>query len=227
VTFTPSGVGSRSATLYLTSNAPGSPHTVPLTGTGTDFGLAAQADGSTSATVNAGGTATYNLQVAPTGFSGPVALACAFQGSTPRGASCAVLPGSVTVNGTDPAPFTVSVATTARTLATPQIQAPPPAETDWGRHALPLLMALVMLAILAAAAPRFIRAHGGLKFAATGVVLAATLLVLLAWAACGGGGGGGGTTPTPTGTAAGTYTLTVTGTAGGASRTTGLSLTVS
>jgi hypothetical protein len=223
VTFTPSATGNRSATLTVTGTA------VALTGTGTDFGLGAASGGSTSKTVSAGGTATFNLQVTPTGFSGPVTLACAFQGSTPRGASCSVSPSSVTVNGTDPAAFTVSVTTTARALATPQMQAPPPAGTDWGRHALPLLMALVMLAMLAAkrravAPPR--AAHAGLRSGATGLLLAGTLLVVLVWAACGGGGGGG-TTPTPTGTPAGTYTLTVTGTAEGANRTTGLTLTVS
>ena len=34
VAFTPSAAGARSASLRITDNAPGSPHTVPLTGTG-------------------------------------------------------------------------------------------------------------------------------------------------------------------------------------------------
>lgn len=36
VTFTPIALGARSASLVITDNAPGSPHTVPLSGTGTD-----------------------------------------------------------------------------------------------------------------------------------------------------------------------------------------------
>ena len=113
VTFMPTATGAATGSVTITDDAPGSPHTVALTGTGTDFALAVQSGGSTSATVSAGQTATYDLQITPTGFSGNVMLACAFQGSTPRGASCSVSPGALTLNGSDPGTFTANVATTA------------------------------------------------------------------------------------------------------------------
>jgi hypothetical protein len=218
VTFRPTVGGPRSATLSFSDNATGSPHTVPLTGTGTDFTLAAASGGSTSATANAGQTATYNLQIAPAGLSGSAALSCSWTGSQPTGTNCTVSPTSVNLDGTNAAPFTVTVTTTARSLAGPRPHSWPPARII-GHRAVPLavwLLGLMMLVTLAA--PRRRRVYAS---------LAVSMLFVLLWAACGGGGGGGGgTTPPPTGTPAGTYTLTVTGTASGVSRTTSLTLKV-
>jgi len=42
VTFTPAGGGTRNGTLSVTDNAPGSPHTVPLTGNGVGFSISPQ-----------------------------------------------------------------------------------------------------------------------------------------------------------------------------------------
>jgi chitodextrinase len=42
VSFTPANAGARSASIVITDNAPGNPHTVALTGVGTGFGVAPQ-----------------------------------------------------------------------------------------------------------------------------------------------------------------------------------------
>jgi len=77
ITFKPTTVGSRSATLTITDNAPGSPHNVSLAGTAVDFAINPAAGSSTSATVTAGQTANYSLSVAgTTGFAGTVTLTC-------------------------------------------------------------------------------------------------------------------------------------------------------
>jgi hypothetical protein len=215
VTFRPTAAGTRNGLLTITTSAAGSPHMVALSGTGTDFAIAAASGGSTSATVNAGQTATYNLQVAPTGFSGNVALSCAWTGSQPRGTNCTVSPTSVNVDGTNAAPFTATVTTTARSLAGPRPEVRPPL-SDHPRGVPLAVLLLGLLMLITVTVPRQQRMYVRLGLAMALVVL---------WAAC---GGGGGATPPPsqTGTPAGTYTLTVSGTASGISRTATLTLKV-
>ena len=215
ITFKPMATGNRTGTLTISDNAPGTPHTVALSGTGTDFSLGAASGGSTSATVNAGQTATYNLQIAPTGFSGSVALSCTWTGSQPRGTNCTVSPTSVNLDGTNPAPFTATVTTMARSLAGPRPDSWPPARI--GHRAVPLVVWLLgLMVLLTLAAPRRRRVYAS---------LAVSMLIVLLWAACGGGGGAP-APPPQTGTPAGTYTLTITGTASGVSKTASLTLKV-
>jgi len=66
VTFTPTATGSRTGSLTIMDNAPGSPQSVSLSGTGVspNLGLSVASGGSISATVAAGGTATYKLTLA-------------------------------------------------------------------------------------------------------------------------------------------------------------------
>ena len=225
VTFTPTTTGARSGNLTVTSDGTESPHVVNLSGTGTDFALDVQSGGATSATVSAGSTATFNLQIEPTGFVGNVSLGCAFQGTTPRGASCSVTPNSVELNGTDPSPFKVNVSTTARSLAVPRGPELPPMHAPWVRHAVPLLLGLMMLML--AIKSRRVKESAAADATRAWPPLYATLLIVMLWAACGGGGGGGGTpTPPQVGTPAGNYTLTLTATTGGVSKTQNLTLRV-
>ncbi|MFB3921475.1 MAG: choice-of-anchor D domain-containing protein [Terriglobia bacterium] len=219
VTFAPSAAGPRAGTLTITTNDVASPAVVALVGTGTDFAVGTQTGGSLSATVTAGATGVYNLQIAPTGLSGSVSVTCAFQGSTPRGAGCSVASSPVSVNGVDPAPFTVNATTTARSLVAPQGNRHP--RGGGYPPLIPVALGLMLLAAVAAVTHR--RSSPALRWAP----LAATLLLLVFWTACGGGGGGGGGGgTTPRGTPAGTYNLTVTATSGGVSRTAALTLTV-
>jgi hypothetical protein len=77
VSFAPLGTGSRSATITLTDDAPNSPQVINLGGNATPaVTLGPAPGGSTSATVSAGQTAVYNLQITPgAGYTGSVALA--------------------------------------------------------------------------------------------------------------------------------------------------------
>lgn len=223
ITFAPTATGVRDSTLTITHNAAGSPHIVTLKGMGTDFAVSIP-PGEDSKTVNAGQTAAYGLQLTPTGFSGNVALGCAFQDKTPRGASCSVNPTSVTLSGTDAGPFTVNVSTTARSLAGPRGPALPPSSNPWARRFAPLLLGimLLMLAVVAVSGRRHLPVSTPARLWAP---LAAAMLFVLLWAACGGGGGSP-PPPPPSGTPIGTYTLTLTATAGGVSKTSTLTLKV-
>jgi hypothetical protein len=193
---------------------------VSLTGTGTDFSLSADP---TSRSVTAGQSAAYTLSVNPiSGFNQAVSLSCTV---APVGPTCSFSSNSVTPDGTNPASVTVTVTTTARAMA-PVPRTPIPPFGD-----VPPQVVVLWLLGLALMAARFNRrrsdpsnSHAHISAART--ALAATMLLVLLWAAC----GGGGTRVQPPdgdGTRAGDYTLTVTGTSSGVERTTTLSLTVS
>jgi hypothetical protein len=197
LTFNPTASGARSATLTIADNASGSPHTVALSGTGTDFSITATQG--TSATVVAGQTATYNLALGGTsGFNGTVALSCS---GAPVLSSCTVTPSSISLSGAISTNASVSVSTTAHGMAMPSRLDPPPM--------LPLTVALVWLvlaALLTSATPwRFRRTQ---EPQPSRLRLIASLLIVIvaagAISSCSGGGGG---------TPAGTYNLTVTATA--------------
>jgi len=116
VTFAPTSTGSRTGLLTMVDTAPGSPHSVALSGTGASpsVGLAVLAGGSTSATVAAGGTASYTLSIGGAGMSGTASITCS---GAPQGANCN-LPATATVNATTPGDFNVQVTTTSRSTAT-------------------------------------------------------------------------------------------------------------
>jgi hypothetical protein len=223
VTFTPTATGTRTATLTITHNAPapGSTADVSLSGAGANFSVDAASGSSIEQTVAAGSTATYNLTITPNGFSGTASLSCTWVSTQPRGTSCAVLPGTVTLSGTTPQNATVRVTTTKGSMVGPSLRLPPPGVGS--RLMVPWflwLAGLGMLAMLAAGS------RGNQRvWLRRATPFGALLFFILLWSACGGGGGGGGGT-TPTGTPAGTYTLKVTATAGGVSRDVTLTLHV-
>jgi hypothetical protein len=80
VTFTPSAIGARSATLTVSSSDPNGPATIPLSGSGLmagSFILTVNGASAAAATVASGSPATYTLLLTPAnGFNGPVALTC-------------------------------------------------------------------------------------------------------------------------------------------------------
>ena len=232
VTFSPKATGSREGTLTIATNAYGGLHTVDLSGPGTDIALAVASGGSNSITVNAGQTATYNLQIEPMGYAGTVSVSCTWANGQPHGTSCTVSPSTVNLDGSNASPFTVAVSTTRRSLALGGPKGtPPPPGRNW-----PLLLWLLMITMLArqvavAAVCHRRRGRGtvsptrtpALQWVSVGVAV----MVVVLWTTCGGGGGGSAPPPPPqTGTPAGTYSLTVTATSAGVSKTTSLTLMV-
>ncbi len=217
VTFTPRTSGARTATLNVTDSDPSSPQTASLTGTGDDYQLTAASNGSLTATVKAGATASYSLAVTPDmTFSGTVTLSCPLANTLPTNATCTANPTTVNVTAGSPAPFSVMIATMAASL--------PPPQTDRGpRPLFPALVAAFLLAaVLFLRARRcrpVARAHFALRFSIQSLLVA----VLLFLAGC---HGGSSTSTTTTPTPVGTYMVTINGNAQNATRAVTLTLIV-
>ena len=81
------------------------------------FGLSAGTGGNTSATIQAGQNATFNIALNPQGFTGTIAFACS---GAPAGTTCSVSPNSVSVNAASASvPITVTVSGTQNARAVP------------------------------------------------------------------------------------------------------------
>ncbi|WP_162537524.1 choice-of-anchor D domain-containing protein [Granulicella sp. WH15] len=118
VTFTPSAVGSATATLTIADNAPGSPQSSTLTGTGT--ASPAAADFTVTATpasqsITSGSSAAYSVNVASTGGAFAQAVALAASG-LPAGATVSFSPASVTP-GDSAAQSTMTIRTASPQMA--------------------------------------------------------------------------------------------------------------
>jgi Abnormal spindle-like microcephaly-assoc'd, ASPM-SPD-2-Hydin/Beta-propeller repeat len=194
VVFSPSVAGQRSGSLTITDNAPNSPQTVSLAGTGmAPVAIGLQSGGSASVTVASGGTATYNLALsAQPGFSGSLQLSCS---GAPEYAACSVNPSTTTLTAGGSANFVVTVTTTAQQAAVI------PERTTLRLAGLGIASLLVW--------PLLARVR---RLCSCALCLLAVCIAVTA-IGCGGGSGGsnGGTSP-PTSyvTPAGSYTLTVT-----------------
>jgi hypothetical protein len=214
VAFKPQAGGSRTGSLSIADDAANSPQTVALSGTGQDFAVSAS---TTSATVTAGQAASYTLSLASQGgFSGAVALTCT---GAPSAATCSLTPSSVTLAATGTTQVTVGVATTARSVAPPARHGHPPGPVSPGL--LRLFALLIALGMLACRRPCLAPARRGLLWAP----LAAALLFVTLWTACGGSAGTSGPPPL-SGTPAGTYTLSVAASGSGLTNNTSLTLVV-
>jgi hypothetical protein len=226
VTFTPSSSGTRAAAISIADNAAGSPQTVALSGSGVAISLTAT--GATSATVSAGQTATYNLQLSATGGvstdSFSVTVACT---GAPALSSCTAPASAVVVTPAAPSKFNVTASTTAPSTALlipeprsgPRMQPPP-------LRLLPLANLATLLAVLAMLLWMQNPANRRRAVRVTLVLGLVLLPVSAAIFASGCASAGSSPTPTSPGTAAGTYTLTVTATVQGTSQTTKLTLIV-
>jgi hypothetical protein len=221
VTFTPAATGNRAASITITDNISGSPQSVSLTGTGTDFSLAAAAGANcpaggnctTSSIISAGQTVTYDLQISPvSGFNGTVALSCS---GAPAPSTCAVSPTSAPPNGSSSYAFTVTVNNTANALTLPLLE-PTSVPRLPIRFGIPLVYVLALMFLLAW--------MGIYRRQTKRLAIPAVALLILSLGyltGCGGGGSGGPIVKPPT-----VATITVTGTSGGVNRALPLSLTI-
>lgn len=200
ITFKPTAGGIRNATLSITDNASGSPHTANVSGTGQDFSITPP---TSTTTITAGQTASFVLTIGSTGgLAGPVSLTCT---GAPTAGSCSVLPNSVTASGS-PSTVTVSVTTMARTsamLARPGLR-PGRLEFALWFGGIPVI---VLLGGTGATRQRR---------RARRLVLFALLIMMVGWAGC---GGGNSSTRVENGTPAGTYQVTLNATYGSGSAT--------
>ena len=221
VTFSPLAGGQRTAQLLLTDNAPGSPHTVSLTGGATNpFVLSTSGSASPAATITAGSTAQFSMQLSTAlGVSGSVQLQCS---GVPQSATCSI-PASVAISGGTITPFTVAVATAAAGVSpgSPDSPGSPAAARPW--QITPLELPFTALASLLAIGAMLCllgkrntsvagRAAKAARLAHGMAALALILMVTLA--GCGGGSGGSSsgsnTAATTTGTGVSTSTSTTT-----------------
>jgi len=204
---------SASAALTETINAP------------SDFAIGVAAGGSTSATVKAGQTAMYALQLslAAGAAANQIAVTVSCTGA-PFRATCSGPASAVTVTQAGPTTVAVSVSTTANGLLIPAPRSSWP-KMPWNHlpihWVLPMLLVLLWLRRCKQTA-----ASGRIAGAGRPAFIASILLFAMgaAMSGCGGvvGGGGGGASGTPVGT----YTLTVTATSTTLSHSIPLSLTV-
>ena len=163
----------------------------------------------TTATIAAGGSQTYTVNVITPPFTGQVALTLS---GCPTNSTCAFAANSVTAGGST----TLNVTTTARNFSPPQIDVPLVPVVAAQRIAV-----FVMIAIFLAAAFSARKRRGALRG-----VLWASLLASLIAASCGGGSTAVNTTTTNTGTPAGSYAITITGSANTVTAMTSVTLNV-
>jgi hypothetical protein len=232
VVFQPQAAGQRTATLTISDNAPGATQNLALSGTASaPFTVAPT--GSGSATVPPNQPANYMLSFAPAaGFSGTVNFTCTV---VPAGPTCSVSPTSVQVAASNnPASTPVSVTATAPASAAISKRSAfsfgygpstggRSGSNGFGTPSLPWPVAFISFAVFAwFALPKFSGSAGmASQFQLRRAVAAIVIASCCAIAACGGGSSGGGTNPNPQ-----TFTVKVTATAGTASQTVNLSLTV-
>jgi hypothetical protein len=217
VTFLPTSAGDQAGSLTIADSAVSSPQTVALSGTGiaSAITIGAASGGSTSATVESGQTATYNLSlIAAPGLSGTVALTCT---SAPAGATCSINPAALALTSGQTSQFTVSVSTNGSTPSASILKASVMSfgaasflllPLYWSRRRIrPVLLPILL--VLACGGAAVLTACGGSQSAASTPSTPTPP-----------------STPTSTAVAPGNYTLQVVATDGTVSVTQALSLTV-
>jgi hypothetical protein len=212
VSFVPLASGARSATVTLADDAVNSPQVINLGGFANPaLTLGAAPSGSTAATISAGQTAQFNLQITPgPGFSGTISLA--YSGA-PVGASIQG-PSTLQISSGNPTTFMVSVTTSSgasgnvtlvnvpRSIPLPVLPAAPA-----------LIVAVILLLFLAFGAKRdsdSLSRRRAFSGAFSVVIFLMTLGAIWAAAGCGGGSAMLTTAPPQIVTPQGQFTIIVT-----------------
>ncbi len=207
VSFSPIAVGARAAFITIADDAPNSPQVIALSANvNVALTISPAAPGSNSATITAGQTATFHLQLTPgPGFAGSASFACT---GAPSAATCTA-PNVQLVGGT-PVSYVVTVATTASTIFVPPMQTPQLPPFAW-LQALSLVACCGLIALLLHASNRQRSSSmaGLLRIAALACLAS---LSIFAAAGCGGANAVPQSTPAShvIGTPQGTSTITLT-----------------
>jgi len=215
VSYTPFGSGVQSGTLSFWQLAGLGQWqvSIPVTGTATDFGLAAQ--GATAANITAGQSATFNVNATDAGYVGSAALTCS---GAPLNANCTISPSTLMLTGSGTQALSVMVKTSGATATLIEQQRIIRAALTSGEW-----LSLACVVILFEGKRRN---PGQVVFQ---LAVALLIAVALTASSCGGGGSGSsgpGTSPVSTSTPSGSYTITVTANVGNATRQINLSLHV-
>ena len=208
IAFVPTAGGPRAGTLTVSDNAPNTPQTLSLTGTGVDFTL--NPDGGTSLTITSGQNAVYPLLLSSAAnVSGTASFTCT---GIPANSTCTITPSSVSLGNAT----TVSV--TVLTGVTTTSSSRMPGFSASGKVWLAMLLPISLLPACRKWRPSVI-----------GVVLMGFLVTATG---CGVGraipleSGSNPNPPSAPVTPAGTYTITATATSSGLARTVSLTLTI-
>jgi hypothetical protein len=210
VSLSPLAIGARAAFIAVTDDATNSPQTISLgASVAAALTISPAAPGSTSVTVTAGQTATFNLLLTPgPGFAGSVSFVSA---GVPAAASCTA-PSAQLAGGT-PLSYVVTVTTTASAMNVSPPQTPRLPPFAWLRvfSLLACWAAAFVLLLLASRLQRWNASAALLRVAALAVL--ASLSVFGA-VGCAGGGTSASPQVAPTprviGTPQGTSTITLT-----------------
>jgi Abnormal spindle-like microcephaly-assoc'd, ASPM-SPD-2-Hydin len=226
VTFSPIFSGPRSETLTVTDDAPNSPHVLNIFASAPPAFSITSPSTALSATVSAGQSASYALQLTPgLDYNGTISFTCT---GAAVNATCQA-PPSVVLNVGAPAAFTVTVATSGAALVAPEITSRRSPRTPVQPGVTPSAVGLALGMLLFILFLRSNREWGGSapaieahaphwRIAYAMVALMILLPLLFAADGC-----GGGSTPAPTAqkssvvTPSGTSTLVITPTATNAS----------
>jgi hypothetical protein len=198
ITFAPLAAGERTEIITLTDNASDSPQVINVGGNANPaVMLGAAPSASTAATIAAGQTAQYNLQIAPgAGYTGTVSLS--YSGA-PAGATIQG-PATLQINNGNATPFTVSVITSGGSGGVLPFSSLPRSMPLWRIRAASGLIATMVLVLLfvirAKRGPYTQPRRGAFPAASAAIVLLALLGVMLTAAGCGGGSAAI-TTPSP------------------------------
>jgi hypothetical protein len=204
VTCAPLAAGQRSETITLADDAPDSPQVIDVAGNANPaVSVGTAPGGSTTASVSAGQTAQFQMQLTPgVGFSSTVSLAC---NGAPLYATCQV-PANVSISNGAAAAFTVSVSTKGAARIPPSIPRRflPPS----GIRVLLLLVVAFLLAKAFKNGWMFARPLSARRLAISSAL--GTILLCSVIYAAGCGSSSVTTTPPPVITPSGTSTLTIT-----------------